>query len=97
MVSFSSSIIEDIFELRVPRLQITRGSGDKNIRESLGSTGMQIDNDNTEDKKELRREIKRWWEGIADHLDKLVSNTRLDMMLEDIDIGFILGASACLR
>lgn len=25
-----------------------------------------------EDKKALRREIKKWWEGVADHMDKLV-------------------------
>ena len=24
-------------------------------------------------KEELRRKIKRWWEGIADHVDKIVS------------------------
>ena len=26
------------------------------------------------DKKELRQEIKRWWQGVAEHLDKVVSS-----------------------
>jgi hypothetical protein len=25
------------------------------------------------DKKELRQEIKRWWQAVAEHLDKVVS------------------------
>lgn len=85
-VSFALSAIDDIFELRVPRLQITRkgGSGDKSARTSMakdndeadsiasistamGAGGKHVD----EQKRALRREIKAWWEGIAEHMDKL--------------------------
>ncbi|KAJ7127895.1 hypothetical protein C8R44DRAFT_873667 [Mycena epipterygia] len=72
-----SAIDDDIFELRVPRLQITRKSGDKAARASMASStstegsaksgGAPVD----EEKRALRREIKAWWEGVADHMDKL--------------------------
>lgn len=81
-VSFTLSPIDDVFELRVPRLQITRKFGDKgaaSARSSIasasatsvsggGGAGTPVD----EEKRALRREIKAWWEGVADHLDKLV-------------------------
>jgi 1-phosphatidylinositol-3-phosphate 5-kinase len=70
-VSFSLSTIEYVFELRVPRLQLTRGYGDKSSKESIASERDIAEVD--EEKKELRRQIKRWWEGVTDHLDKLVS------------------------
>lgn len=56
----------------MPRLQITRGYGDKSSKESVASE-RENPPEADEDKKELRRQIKRWWEGVADHLDKLVS------------------------
>lgn len=77
-ISLTLSVIEDIFELQVPRLQITRGS-DKSARTSAGSTPP-VDHPKpnevvgSEDKKVLRQEIKRWWEGVADYVDKLVCN-----------------------
>ena len=66
-VSFSLSTIDDIFEFRVPRLQITR-------EKSPPSTSISEHPPEDYDKKTLRREIKRWWEGVADHIDKLVSH-----------------------
>ncbi|RDB21822.1 hypothetical protein Hypma_010794 [Hypsizygus marmoreus] len=66
-VTFTCSAIEDIFELRVPRLQITRGTGGG--RCSRDSSTYDVDGE--EEKRVLRREIKRWWEGVADHMDKL--------------------------
>ncbi|KAF9456920.1 hypothetical protein BDZ94DRAFT_1326638 [Collybia nuda] len=80
-VSFSLSTVEYIFELRVPRLQITRGNGDKSSKESVASEPKNTP-DIDEDKKELRREIKRWWEGVTDHLDKL------EVLLSDESSGF---------
>jgi 1-phosphatidylinositol-3-phosphate 5-kinase len=38
------------------------------------------DNDKDMDKKELRRQIKRWWEGIADHMDALVGILWVNVM-----------------
>ena len=75
-VTFSLSVIEDIFEFRVPKLQILkpRGSdksGAASIHPKEESAATQAGGE--EEKKTLRREIKAWWEGVADHMDKLVS------------------------
>jgi 1-phosphatidylinositol-3-phosphate 5-kinase len=86
-VSFGLSIIENIFELRVPRLQMLRWSAVEKERSSDCSSSVcseptlssSISSDTSggqqtgEGKRILRKEIKSWWEGIADHLDKLVS------------------------
>ena len=69
-ISFTLYKIQDIFELRVPRLQITRGlekfSPVTNTikKEDVGGDGAH--------KKVLRREIRKWWEGVSDHIDKIV-------------------------
>ncbi|KAG5651993.1 hypothetical protein H0H81_006675 [Sphagnurus paluster] len=69
-VSFRCSRVEDIYELRVPRLQITRG--ERCVRESTTSTeGSAEENDEEREKRELRKEITKWWAGVADHMDKL--------------------------
>jgi hypothetical protein len=131
--------MEDIYELRVPRLQIVRGAGytappslpppaaiagvggageksstadlkegggrdDVSVRsvattsvgglanlatdEGTGKEGKAVGGESAgggvavegvpaedpeEEKRVLRREIKVWWEGVADHLDKLVN------------------------
>ncbi|KAJ7249724.1 hypothetical protein B0H12DRAFT_1121540 [Mycena haematopus] len=86
-VSFTLSPMEDVFEIRVPRLQITRKGGDKSVRSSIASATTSVSKDTTtaststatvsqpqpvdEEKRALRREIKAWWEGVADHMDKL--------------------------
>ncbi|CAK5273015.1 unnamed protein product [Mycena citricolor] len=71
-VSFSLSMIDDIFEVRVPRLQITRKFGDKlGKHDSQSTTTSVMVNDADDEKRTLRREIKAWWEGIADHMDQL--------------------------
>jgi 1-phosphatidylinositol-3-phosphate 5-kinase len=67
-VSFSLSRVEDIFELRVPQLQIIKS----NVPEKPTRTSEQATVEEEEEKRELRNEIKIWWQGIADHLDKLV-------------------------
>ena len=70
-VSFSCSALENVFEIRVPRLQIVRGNGGRLSRDPVAT---QTENTEPEEERRvLRREIKRWWEAIADHMDKLVS------------------------
>ncbi|KAF7355623.1 hypothetical protein MSAN_01479600 [Mycena sanguinolenta] len=85
VLSFTLSAMDDVFEIRVPRLQITRKGGDKSARSSIASasTSNSIKDDASttstastaqlvdEEKRALRREIKAWWEGVADHMDKL--------------------------
>ncbi|KAE9404217.1 hypothetical protein BT96DRAFT_935786 [Gymnopus androsaceus JB14] len=75
-VSFRTDPVEDIFELRVPRLQIAYRGDNKGSASASQSTSrislvvaLRILPSN-EDKK-LRREIKAWWEGVADHMDLL--------------------------
>ncbi|KAF5376402.1 hypothetical protein D9615_008619 [Tricholomella constricta] len=74
-VTFACSRVEDIFELRVPRLQITRG--ERCSRDSMSSVGQASGDESVEEgeeereRRELRKEIKWWWEGVADHMDKL--------------------------
>ncbi|KAG6914163.1 hypothetical protein DXG01_002001 [Tephrocybe rancida] len=74
-VSFSCSRVDDIFELRVPRLQISRGERTAHDSSSFmthSESGETLEETEEEqEKRELRREIRRWWEGIADHMDKL--------------------------
>ncbi|KAG6810670.1 hypothetical protein H0H92_010818 [Tricholoma furcatifolium] len=89
-VTFACSRVEDIFELRVPRLQIScraerererergahesgstitqAGSGET---ETGGEESLRPGDEREEERRELRREIRAWWEGVADHLDKL--------------------------
>jgi len=54
----------------VPRLQITRGL-EKVSPVTNTSKKEDADVDGTH-KKALRREIRKWWEGISDHIDKIV-------------------------
>lgn len=72
-VSFSLSSIEDIFELRVPRLQVHKGL-EKVQRPGTDSSQATSESGAVEDEKRiLRKEIREWWEGVADHIDSLVS------------------------
>ena len=75
-VSFTLSAVDYIFELRVPRLQMTSQREREKCSLSLEAVPGGEDKDKGDrdgEKKELRREIKRWWEGVADHMDTLVS------------------------
>ena len=96
-ISFALSKIEDIFELKVPRLQIVRDTEKTSIPQTLlGGKEKSVD-DEVRPKKELRREIKKWWEGVADHVDKIVSFFFLlrigtyKLMLHSVCVGEGLG------
>ncbi|KZV71492.1 hypothetical protein PENSPDRAFT_751730 [Peniophora sp. CONT] len=74
VVSFSISHVHDLFELRLPHLHITRGS-DRTAMSATPSTsaisnasGKDMD---SEEKRVQWKEIKGWWQSIADHLDML--------------------------
>lgn len=72
-ITFSLSAVEDIFELRPPRLRIIRTRAmdktrqDENAVEQVNQAVSHVD-----DRKMLRREIKQWWQGLSDHMDLLV-------------------------
>lgn len=79
-ITVELSDVDDIFDLRVPRLHIVRSNGFCNRldipSEPKGiSEGTPIIAVGThEEKKVLKREIKSWWQGVAEHMDKLVSH-----------------------
>ncbi|KDQ52492.1 hypothetical protein JAAARDRAFT_184041 [Jaapia argillacea MUCL 33604] len=69
-ISFTLSAVEDIFEIRVPRLQILRSHGTP--KQSVHSSLEHFDDDEPhEEKRTLRREIRDWWLSVAEHMDKL--------------------------
>ncbi|KAF9011094.1 hypothetical protein BDQ17DRAFT_1298485 [Cyathus striatus] len=71
-ITFTLSPMEDIFELRVPRLQILRGGERVSRSSSLTRVNKCKEEPDGEDEKDvLRREIRLWWEGMAGHIDKL--------------------------
>ncbi|KDR71610.1 hypothetical protein GALMADRAFT_253980 [Galerina marginata CBS 339.88] len=69
-ISLALSTIEDIFELRVPRLQLTRG-GEKASPPPESTSQNEDAGPDGERKKALRKEIRKWWEGVSDHIDKI--------------------------
>ena len=58
--------------MEVPRLQIVRDTTEKASVPHTRSGKKEKSEDEARPKKELRREIKKWWEGVADHIDKIV-------------------------
>ena len=73
-LTFTLSMIEEIFELRVPRLQLMRSrAGEKAAQHSpRGSIFDEIKEQGDEEKKVLRREIRAWFQSVSEHIDKLV-------------------------
>jgi 1-phosphatidylinositol-3-phosphate 5-kinase len=96
-VLFTLSLVDYVFELRVPRLQMTASSGfglgsrekEKEVRAYVEERGGDGDKDKDGEKKELRREIKKWWEGVADHMDTLVGATMFFVDLGGLLICFL--------
>ncbi|KAF9527482.1 hypothetical protein CPB83DRAFT_856253 [Crepidotus variabilis] len=70
-VTFSLSTIEDIFELRVPRLQIIRGADKQSPPPTSAGRPSESTPEILDQKKVLRKEIKKWWESVSDHIDKI--------------------------
>jgi 1-phosphatidylinositol-3-phosphate 5-kinase len=71
-ISFSLSPVEEVFELRAPRLQIIRGVDKAPSPFTKVEVPLNADGDQSIERKELRRQIRTWWEGVSDHLDKIV-------------------------
>ncbi|KAH9172442.1 hypothetical protein EDB89DRAFT_2095957 [Lactarius sanguifluus] len=66
-VSFTLSPIDDVFDLLMPKLQFTKGGW---VEKNPQATAPNPAPDDP-DKKELRQEIKYWWQAVAEHLDKV--------------------------
>lgn len=80
IVTVELSSVDDILDLRLPRLQILRNN-DSSIGSNMTSGSSAIsecagisDASAEEEKKALKREIKSWWQGVSEHIDKLVSH-----------------------
>ena len=69
-ISFTLSPINDIFDVLMPRLQFTKGGWVEKEKLPQATSKNQAADDL--DKKELKQEIKRWWQAVAEHLDKVV-------------------------
>ncbi|KAH8105226.1 hypothetical protein BXZ70DRAFT_919923 [Cristinia sonorae] len=67
-LSFTISTVEDIFEVSVPRLQIIRGRLENNNEQSHQSNVIEPD------RRALRREMMKWWQGLAEYIDELEAN-----------------------
>ena len=75
-VTFSLSTVEDIFELKVPRLQIIRRrqleKGSEKDSSSAPTSPIKVTSSD-DDRRILRKEIMRWWQGLSERIDQLVS------------------------
>jgi 1-phosphatidylinositol-3-phosphate 5-kinase len=65
--SFSNAPVQDVYEIQIPRLQITKGSAIES--QSEGSTVR--DAWQEADKDKLRLEITHWWKGVKEHMGQL--------------------------
>ena len=68
-VYFTLTSVDELFDLRMPRLQFTKIGW---VEKAPPATASNTTTDDA-DKKELRQEIKQWWQAVAEHLDKVVS------------------------
>lgn len=70
VISFVLSSVKDVFELRVPRLQILRAYASEKSSDDVSEEEPAPEIE--DEKRILRREIVTWWEGVGRHIDKLV-------------------------
>ncbi|KZT66473.1 hypothetical protein DAEQUDRAFT_714832 [Daedalea quercina L-15889] len=74
-VTFSLSTVEDIFELKVPRLQIIRRRQLEKGKDTASASSSPVKvTSNIEDRRILRKEIMRWWQGLSERMDQLEEN-----------------------
>jgi len=72
-ISIAISATGDVFELKMPRLQLARSV--ERASPPLSSYETKDSDINVDQKKILRKEIRKWWEGVSDHIDKLVRSS----------------------
>jgi 1-phosphatidylinositol-3-phosphate 5-kinase len=82
-VTFSLSAI-DVFDVHVPRLQLSKSGNDKQTDMAAINPSPMTDQpigDMQDPKRALRKEIIDWWQGISEHMDRLVSSECRDELL----------------
>ncbi|KAH9915577.1 uncharacterized protein BXZ73DRAFT_92596 [Epithele typhae] len=67
-VTYTLSEVKDVLEVRVPRLQILRRKEKKSSDPAAEHKGAGAPGDSH---RALRREIMKWWQGIAERMDQL--------------------------
>lgn len=99
-IKFRTSLAPAMFDLRIPPLQILRGRLSESALSKVAKFGKRkstsskkSSSDSDEDKKALRKEIKRYWQGVSDHLDKLVKTVyaSLDALADSVSGRTLLG------
>ncbi|KAH9895675.1 hypothetical protein C8Q73DRAFT_644565 [Cubamyces lactineus] len=73
-VTLTLSEVEDVFEIRVPRLQILRRKAiEKKAKEDQPQrkSSETLSSSLGDARRTLRREIMGWWQGLSEHMDQL--------------------------
>ncbi|KAF7799169.1 hypothetical protein EIP86_010400 [Pleurotus ostreatoroseus] len=75
VISFSLSPLEDVYDVRVPRLQIIKSRPNEKEKpgEIYAPHPAQLASLEA-DRRMLRREIMEFWQGLSEHIDKLEGN-----------------------
>lgn len=71
-LAFSLSAVEDVYEVRVPRMQILRTRANDRPAEPQSAVLEQSSMEG--DRRALRREILKFWQGLSEHIDNLEGN-----------------------
>lgn len=80
-VSFVLSSVAEIFEVRVPRLQIIKGKLPEKQNETKSET-INEENEGDADRRVLRKEIKNWWQSLSDRIQSLVSKFKSGISID---------------
>ncbi|RPD53925.1 hypothetical protein L226DRAFT_538834 [Lentinus tigrinus ALCF2SS1-7] len=71
-VTLTMSEVKEIFEVRVPRLQILRRkAAEKKPADPTDQQLVKVASPPGEAHRTLRREIMKWWQGLSEHMDVL--------------------------
>lgn len=77
VVSLSLSLVEDVYDVRVPRLQIVRSKLEKQEEPEIQPHSNPLSPDRIAaegDRRVLRREIMQFWQVLSEHMDSLEGN-----------------------
>ncbi|TCD63413.1 hypothetical protein EIP91_005595, partial [Steccherinum ochraceum] len=69
-ISFSLSTVEDVFEVSIPRLRIIRGRPIEKDEDAPQESSLTSE----PERRALRREIMKWWQGLSERIDELEAN-----------------------
>ncbi|KAI0738229.1 hypothetical protein C8Q80DRAFT_1292532 [Daedaleopsis nitida] len=70
-VTLTLAEIKEVFEVRVPRLQILKRRAEKKPQDSAEQKVSKFAIPPGDAHRALRREIMKWWQGMSEHMDQL--------------------------